>query len=101
MLYDAAFVGRNPRDSPASVAEILRLSTGYSPIAEVPGETTSDILHTPEDIAAGSPREMMEPALRDGAGSVAEGLAPAREALLAEVRECLGEKGMEEPWQPS
>src|SRR5580704_8893388 len=38
---------------------------GYGP-EEVVGKANSSILHTPEDIAAGQPREIMEVALRDG-----------------------------------
>src|ERR1041384_2770426 len=33
---------------------------------EVVGKMNSDVLHTPEDVAAGKPREIMEAALRDG-----------------------------------
>src|SRR5579872_2070896 len=38
---------------------------GYGP-EEVVGKANSSILHTPEDIAAGKPREIMEVALRKG-----------------------------------
>ena len=38
---------------------------GYEP-QEVVGKATSAILHTPEDIGKGTPREIMETALRDG-----------------------------------
>src|SRR5713226_1238635 len=38
---------------------------GYEP-EEVVGKANSSILHTPEDVAAGKPREIMESALRDG-----------------------------------
>jgi len=38
---------------------------GYEP-AEVVGRANSSILHTPEDVEAGKPREIMEDALRDG-----------------------------------
>src|ERR1041385_1306022 len=38
---------------------------GYAP-GEVVGKANSSILHTPEDIAAGRPQEIMEIALRDG-----------------------------------
>ncbi len=38
---------------------------GYEP-AEVVGRSNSSILHTPEDVEAGKPREIMENALRDG-----------------------------------
>ena len=33
---------------------------------EVIGRANSSILHTPEDVAAGKPRDMMDAALRDG-----------------------------------
>src|SRR2546425_11913975 len=38
---------------------------GYEP-EEVVGRAYSSILHTPEDVAAGKPREYMDIALRDG-----------------------------------
>ncbi len=38
---------------------------GYEP-EEVVGQANSAILHTPADVAAGKPREMLEAALRDG-----------------------------------
>src|SRR5438270_8464834 len=38
---------------------------GYEP-EEVVGKANSSILHTPEDVRAGKPREILEAALRDG-----------------------------------
>jgi PAS domain S-box-containing protein len=38
---------------------------GYEP-DEVVGIANSEILHTPEDVALGKPREIMDAALRDG-----------------------------------
>src|SRR5213594_1563154 len=38
---------------------------GYEP-DEVVGKAYSSILHTPEDVAAGKPREILEIALREG-----------------------------------
>src|SRR4029077_607833 len=38
---------------------------GYD-AAEVLGKSTWEIFHTPEDIAAGRPRQIMQAALRDG-----------------------------------
>ncbi|MBI4287511.1 MAG: PAS domain S-box protein [Chloroflexi bacterium] len=45
--------------------EGARLLYGYAP-EEVIGKASSEILHTPEDIASGKPRKMMQEALRDG-----------------------------------
>ena len=45
--------------------EGARRMYGYEP-EEVVGRVNSDILHTPEDIAQGKPREIMDAALRDG-----------------------------------
>jgi PAS domain S-box-containing protein len=45
--------------------EGARRMYGYEP-EEVVGKANSDILHTPEDVAAGKPREIMDAALRDG-----------------------------------
>src|SRR6266542_1927450 len=45
--------------------EGARRMYGYEP-EEVVGKANSSILHTPEDVALGRPREMMEAALRDG-----------------------------------
>ena len=89
MLFDTAFVGRRPEDALAFIVEILQSSTEYSIIGngldgtillwnegarrlygyeaeEVLGKATSDLLHTPEGIAAGRPATMMEEALRYG-----------------------------------
>src|ERR1700730_653506 len=89
MLFKTAFVGRRPEDALAFVVEILQSSTEYSFIGkgldgkillwnegarrlygyeaqEVLGKATADILHTPADVAAGKPREMMQGALRAG-----------------------------------
>lgn len=86
MLVDTAFVGRRPEDALAFIVEILQSSTEYSIIGkgldgtillwnegarrlygyeaeEVLGKATSDLLHTPEDIAAGRPAAMMEEAV--------------------------------------
>ena len=38
---------------------------GYAP-EEVVGKANSAILHTPEDVASGKPRQMLEPAIRQG-----------------------------------
>ena len=45
--------------------EGARRMYGYAP-EEVVGKANSEMLHTPEDIAAGKPREIMDAALRDG-----------------------------------
>jgi len=45
--------------------EGARRMYGYDP-DEVVGKANSSILHTPEDVALGKPREIMEAALRDG-----------------------------------
>ncbi len=45
--------------------EGARRMYGYDP-EEVVGKLNSDVLHTPEDVAAGKPKEMMQAALRDG-----------------------------------
>jgi PAS domain S-box-containing protein len=89
MLFDTAFVGPRPEDALAFAIEILESSTEYSLIGkdlngkillwnegarqlygyegqEVIGRATSEILHPPEDIAAGFPGAMMEEALRRG-----------------------------------
>ncbi len=86
------FDGNDIRQSQASadfIANVLESSTEYSIIGkdldgnillwnegarrmygyaadEVVGKANSAILHTPEDVAAGKPREMMDAALRDG-----------------------------------
>jgi len=45
--------------------EGARRMYGYE-AEEVVGKLNSEVLHTPEDVAAGKPREIMEAALRDG-----------------------------------
>src|SRR5678816_977715 len=45
--------------------EGARRMYGYEP-EEVVGKVNSSILHTPEDVALGRPREIMETALREG-----------------------------------
>ncbi len=45
--------------------EGARRMYGYEP-EEVVGKVKADILHTPEDVALGKPREIMEAALREG-----------------------------------
>ena len=45
--------------------EGARRMYGYE-AEEVVGKLNSDVLHTPEDVATGKPREIMEAALRDG-----------------------------------
>ena len=45
--------------------EGARRMYGYE-ASEVVGVANSDLLHTPEDVAVGKPREMMQAALRDG-----------------------------------
>jgi PAS domain S-box-containing protein len=45
--------------------EGARRMYGYDP-EEAVGKANSEILHTPEDVAAGKPREIMDAALRDG-----------------------------------
>src|SRR6185436_3512722 len=45
--------------------EGARRMYGYS-ADEVIGRANSSMLHTPEDVAAGKPREMMDAALKDG-----------------------------------
>jgi PAS domain S-box-containing protein len=89
MLFDTAFVGHRSEDALAFIVEILQSSTEYSLIGEglegtillwnegsrrlygyrpeeVLGKASSDILHPPEEIAAGLPAAMMEQALRYG-----------------------------------
>ncbi len=51
---------------------------GYEP-EEVVGKANSAILHTPEDVRAGKPREMLDTALRDGKWELAEVIAVLRE----------------------
>src|SRR6185436_17561356 len=45
--------------------EGARRMYGYEP-EEVVGKANSDILHAPEDVASGKPREIMDAALGDG-----------------------------------
>src|SRR5438309_11556289 len=89
MLFDTIFVGRSAEDALAFITEILQSSTEYSLIgkgldgtillwnegarrlygyeaAEVLGRVNSTLLHTPKDIAAGKPVQIMEAALRHG-----------------------------------
>src|ERR1700683_3685228 len=88
-LFDSSFVGDNLEDVRAFLVNILQSSTDNSFIGkgldgtillwnegarrlygyeagDLLGQARSDILYTPEDIAAGRPREIMEAALRDG-----------------------------------
>jgi PAS domain S-box-containing protein len=87
-LFDNAIVG-NPQEAVDFIANILESSTEYSIIgkdldgkillwnegarrlygyepSEVVGKANSSMLHTPEDIASGKPRELLDSALRDG-----------------------------------
>jgi PAS domain S-box-containing protein len=87
-LFDSAIVG-NAQEAVDFITNILESSTEYSIIGkdldgnillwnegarrlygyepeEVVGKANSSILHTPEDVAAGKPREIIESALRDG-----------------------------------
>jgi PAS domain S-box-containing protein len=84
-----AIVGQLPQDALEFIVSIVQSSTDYSLIGqdldgrillwnegarrrygytatEVLGKASSDILYTPEDIAAGRPREIMHAALRHG-----------------------------------
>src|SRR6185295_12284362 len=45
--------------------EGARRMYGYEP-DEVVGKLNSEVLHTPEDVALGKPRDMIDTALRDG-----------------------------------
>ncbi len=88
-LFDAVFVGSSLQDTLEFIVNILQSSTDYSIIGtgldgtillwnegarrlygytaeEVVGRARSDMLHTPEDLAAGKPRAIMEEALRHG-----------------------------------
>ncbi len=88
-LFDAAFVGGSPKDALEFIVSILQSSTDYSLIGkdldgsivlwnegarrlygyeaeELLGKVTSDILHTPEDVAAGRPCAIMNAALLHG-----------------------------------
>jgi PAS domain S-box-containing protein len=87
-LFDNAIVG-NAQEAIDFITNILESSTEYSIIGkdmdgkillwnegarrlygyepeEVVGKANSAILHTPEDVAAGKPRELLDAALRDG-----------------------------------
>src|SRR5690242_15184265 len=87
-LFDNAIVG-NAKEAVDFIANILESSTEYSIIGqdldgkillwnegarrlygyepeEVVGKANSSILHSPEDVAAGKPRELLDAALRDG-----------------------------------
>ena len=87
-LFDSAVI-RETQDGLDFLAGVLEASTEYSIIGksldgtillwnegarrmygyeadEVVGRKNADILHTPEDVAAGKSREMMDAALRDG-----------------------------------
>ncbi|MBI3945111.1 MAG: PAS domain S-box protein, partial [Armatimonadetes bacterium] len=87
-LFDSSIM-RTPQDALDFIGNILESSTEYSIIGkdldgkillwnegarrlygyepeEVIGKQNSSILHTPEDVAAGKPREMLDAALRDG-----------------------------------
>ena len=89
MLFDADFVGSSPEDALEFIVSILQSSTDYSVIGqgldgtillwnegaqrlygyeaeEVLGQATTDMLHTPEEVAAGRPREIMQEALLHG-----------------------------------
>ncbi len=87
-LFDSTVI-HDPEGAVEFIANILESSTEYSIIGkdldgkillwnegarriygyepeEVVGRANSEILHTPEDIVAGKPREIMEAALADG-----------------------------------
>jgi PAS domain S-box-containing protein len=87
-LFDSAIVG-NPQEAVDFITNILESSTEYSVIGkdldgkillwnegarrlygyepeEVVGRANSSILHTPEAVALGKPRQIMDAALRDG-----------------------------------
>lgn len=87
-LFDDAIVG-NAKEAVDFIANILESSTEYSIIGkdldgkillwnegarrlygyepeEVVGKANSSILHVPEDVATGKPRELLDAALRDG-----------------------------------
>lgn len=88
-LFDTSIIGTEARDAVDFIIGILQASTEYSIIGkdldgkillwnegakrnygyepeEVVGKLSADILHTPEDIKAGKPKEMREIALREG-----------------------------------
>ena len=87
-LFDSAIVG-NAKEAVDFIANILESSTEYSIIGkdlegkillwnegarrlygyepeEVVGKANSAILHAPEDVASGKPRQLLDAALRDG-----------------------------------
>ncbi|HEY6843844.1 MAG TPA: PAS domain-containing protein, partial [Thermoanaerobaculia bacterium] len=87
-LFDRSIVS-TPQEALDFIGNILESSTEYSVIAkdldgkillwnegarriygyepeEVVGKAFSDILHAPEDVAAGKPKELLESAIRDG-----------------------------------
>ncbi len=87
-LFDNAIVG-TPQEAVDFIANILESSTEYSIIgkdldgkillwdegarrlygyepSEVVGKANSSILHAPEDVASGKPRQLLDAALRDG-----------------------------------
>src|SRR3989449_3971682 len=87
-LFDNAIVG-NAKEAVDFIANILESSTEYSLIGkdldgkillwnegarrmygyepeEVVGKANSSILHAPQDVASGKPRELLDAALRDG-----------------------------------
>src|SRR6202790_290955 len=89
LLFDAAIVGSKPQDALEFIVNMLQSSTVYSIIGkgfdgtillwnegarrlygytaqEVLGRATSDMLYTPEDVAAGKPQAIMQEALRHG-----------------------------------
>src|SRR5580765_2947030 len=87
-LFDSEIVG-TPQQAIDFIVNVLESSTEYSVIGkdlngkillwnegarrmygfeaeEVVGKLNSGVLHTPEDVAAGKPREIMDLALREG-----------------------------------
>jgi PAS domain S-box-containing protein len=89
MLFDAASVGSGPHDALELLVNVLQSSTDHAIIAEdldgtvllwnegarrlygyeageLLGKATADVLHTPEDVAAGRPDEFRQVALRHG-----------------------------------
>src|SRR2546427_3810249 len=87
-LFDPTIVG-NAQEALAFIGNVLESSTEYSVIGkdldgrillwnegarrlygyepeEVVGKLNSAILHTPEDVDSGKPREILDAALRDG-----------------------------------
>src|SRR6202521_931559 len=87
-LFDASIVSE-PQEAVRLITNVLESSTEYSIISqdlegkillwnegarrlygyepeEVVGKANSSILHAPEDVAAGKPRELLYAALRDG-----------------------------------